>query len=168
MNFKIFFVLKFTFNKIKNYLKSIKQEYNLYVYSKKNNCHFGKNINFLGPLINISIGKNTTINNFANFRFRNAKITIGENCLVARNVTILTQSYEVDNKKKISVNDMIVKDVSIGNNVLLGSNVIIMPGISIGSNSVIGAGSVVTKNIGESEIWAGVPAKLIRKRNAKD
>ena len=165
MNLKFFLILKFIFNLTRNFFKNVKQEYNLYIYSKKNNCSFGQNINFLGPLSNISIGKNTTINSFANFRFKSAKINIGDDCLIARNVTILTQSYEIDNKEEISLDDMIIKNVYIGNNVLLGSNVVIMPGVSIGNNSVIGAGSVVTKNIGDLEVWAGVPAKFIRKRN---
>jgi acetyltransferase-like isoleucine patch superfamily enzyme len=113
---------------------------------------FGNNVNFLGPLRNISIGKNTTINSLANFRFKNAKINIGDDCLIARNVTILTQSYDIDCKEEISLDKMIMKNVDIGNNVLLGSNVIIMPGVSIGNNSVVGAGSVVTKNIGDLEV----------------
>ena len=40
-----------------------------------------------------------------------------------------------------------------------------MPGVTIGNNSVVGAGSIVTKNIGDLEIWTGVPAKFVRKRN---
>ena len=168
MYLRFFLIFKFIFNFTQNYFKSVKQEYNLYIYSKKNNCSIGQNINFLGPLGNISIGKNTTINSFANFRFKNAKINIGDDCLIARNVTILTQSYEIDNKEEISLDDMIIKDVYIGSNVLLGSNVVIMPGVSISNNSVIGAGSVVTKNIGDSEVWAGVPAKFIRKRNTNN
>lgn len=165
MYLKLVLMFKFIFNLIRNYFENIKQEFNLYVYSKKNNCSFGNNVNFLGPLRNISIGKNTTVNSFANFRFKNAKINIGDDCLIARNVTILTQSYEIDYKEEISLDNMIVKNVNIGNNVLLGGNVVIMPGVSIGNNSVVGAGSVVTKDIGDLEVWAGAPAKFIRKRN---
>ena len=63
---------------------------------------------------------------------------------------------------------MFAKDVNIGNNVLLGGNSIIMPGVSIGNHSVVGAGSIVTNNIGDFEIWTGVPAKFIRKRNISE
>jgi serine acetyltransferase len=42
--------------------------------------------------------------------------------------------------------------------------VLIKGGIKIGNGSVIGMGSVVTKDIGDYEIWAGNPARLIRKR----
>ena len=49
----------------------------------------------------------------------------------------------------------------IGNNVSIGSNATILP-IRICDNVVIGAGSVVTKDIVESRIYAGNPAKLLR------
>lgn len=164
MKLDLLLILKFIKNKIILNIKKIIQEYRLYKYSKKYNCNLGNDLNFLGPLRNISIGKNTTVNSFANFRFKNAKINIGDDCLIARNVTILTQSYEIDYKEEISLDNMIVKNINIGNNVLLGGNVVIMPGVSIGNNSVVGAGSVVTKDIGDLEVWAGAPAKFIRKR----
>ena len=44
----------------------------------------------------------------------------------------------------------------------IGDNVTILKGVTIGANSVIGSGSVVTKNIPENTIAAGVPAKVIR------
>jgi len=136
----------------------------LFLYSKKHSCNFGENINFTGSLENIKIGKGTTVNGYANFRFSNGNITIGENCLIARNSTIITQSYDINIAKEISSNNMYVRDVKIGDNVWIGGNTVIMPGVTIGDNSVVGAGSIVTKDIGDFEIWAGVPAKLIKIR----
>ena len=52
----------------------------------------------------------------------------------------------------------------IGNDVWIGYGSIIKAGITIADGAIIGAGSVVTKNVGPYEIWAGNPAKLIRKR----
>lgn len=54
--------------------------------------------------------------------------------------------------------------VKIGNDVWLGVRVIVRGGVTISDGAVIGAGSVVTKDIGPYEIWAGNPAKFIRKR----
>ena len=88
--------------------------------------------------------------------------------MVGRNVTILTQSYNLDKQKKISLEEMLTSDVNIGDNVLLGSNIIIMPNVDIGNHAVVGAGSVVTKNIGDFEIWAGSPGKFIRKRKVNE
>lgn len=53
----------------------------------------------------------------------------------------------------------------INDNVFIGARCIILKGVTIGSKSIIGAGSVVTKNIPEGEIWAGNPAKFIKKYN---
>ena len=55
-------------------------------------------------------------------------------------------------------------DISIGNNVFIGMNTIISKPVSIGDGAIVGSGSVVTKDIPAYEIWAGNPAKFIKKR----
>lgn len=52
----------------------------------------------------------------------------------------------------------------IGNDVWIGVRATILSGLTIGDGAVIGGGSVVTKNVGPYEIWAGNPARFIRKR----
>lgn len=52
----------------------------------------------------------------------------------------------------------------IENDVWIGQGVYIKAGVTIHTGAVVGMGSVVTKNIGPYEIWAGNPAKMIRKR----
>lgn len=56
------------------------------------------------------------------------------------------------------------KETVIGNDVWIGTHSLIKSGVTIGDGAVIGMGSVVTKDVGPYEIWAGNPAKLIRKR----
>ncbi len=56
----------------------------------------------------------------------------------------------------------------IGSDVWIGIRSIVLGGITIGDGAVIGAGSVVTKDIGPYEIWAGNPARFIRKRFEPD
>ena len=53
--------------------------------------------------------------------------------------------------------------VIIGDNVFIGAHSTILKGVIVGNNSIIGACSVVTKNIPENEIWAGNPAKFIKR-----
>lgn len=52
----------------------------------------------------------------------------------------------------------------VGHDVWIGHGATVMPGVQIGHGAVIGSGAVVTKNVGNYEIVAGVPAKPIRKR----
>ncbi len=55
-------------------------------------------------------------------------------------------------------------NVVIGNDVWIGRNVSILSGVTIGNGAIIGTGSVITKPIGAYEIWAGNPARLVKKR----
>ena len=52
----------------------------------------------------------------------------------------------------------------IGNDVWIGAKSCVKAGITIGDGAVIGMGSVVLKDVGAYEVWAGNPARLIRKR----
>ena len=60
------------------------------------------------------------------------------------------------------------KPITIGDNVWVGAGVHIMGGVTIGRNSIIGAGSVVTKDIPENVIAAGVPCRMIREITEED
>ncbi len=57
-----------------------------------------------------------------------------------------------------------MKGVLIGNDVWIGTKVIIMDGVNIGNGAVIGAGSIVTKDVPDYSIVAGVPARIINYR----
>lgn len=56
----------------------------------------------------------------------------------------------------------ITKPIYVGDSVYIGNNVIILCGVHIGNNVVIGAGAVVTKDIPDNSVVAGVPAKVIK------
>lgn len=54
-------------------------------------------------------------------------------------------------------------EIVIEENVFIGTRSVILKGVHIGKGSVVGAGSVVTRDIPAGEIWAGNPAKFIRR-----
>jgi len=58
----------------------------------------------------------------------------------------------------------IFQETEIGNDVWIATNAMIKAGVKISNGAVIGMGSVVTRDIGPYEIWAGNPARMVRKR----
>ena len=94
-----------------------------------------------------------------------ADVDIGDNVLMASDVTIVSHNHGIDLKKKEVFMDqpLTVAPVKIGNNVWIGDKVIILPGVEIGDNVVIGAGAVVTKDIPSNSIGVGNPMKIIKK-----
>lgn len=77
-----------------------------------------------------------------------------------------TDFHSLDPKTRRGKDDIMNRvsaPVIIEDNAFIGARSIILKGVTIGMNSVVGAGSVVTKSIPANEIWAGNPAKFIRK-----
>ena len=110
---------------------------------------------------NIIIGNNTTINKHVLLDGRGGKLIIG-NCVdIAQEVQIWTLQHDYNSSDYIAVgNPVIVKDY-----VWLGSRSIILPGVTIGKGAVIAAGAIVTKDVADYTVVAGVPAKKIGNRN---
>ncbi|OWZ19334.1 Maltose O-acetyltransferase [Phytophthora megakarya] len=89
-------------------------------------------------------------------------ITIGNRVLLAPNVQLYTASHPLDAKKRAAKME-IGKPITIEDDAWIGGNVIIVPGVRIGYGAVIGAGSVVTKDVPPMCVYAGNPAKFIKK-----
>lgn len=122
---------------------------------------------FIDKDASINIGKNVGISSTALVAHQN--ITIGDNVKIGGGVCIYdTDFHSLDpeiRKKKLSVERQarISKPVIIKDNVFIGAHTTILKGVTIGENAIIGACSVVTKNIPSNEIWAGNPAKFVKK-----
>ena len=90
-----------------------------------------------------------------------ANIEIGAHVLVTMGCIFLTHSLDTSISHGIVWKQSRIK---IGEYAFIGARTIICSNVEIGENSIIGAGSVVTKNIPPNEIWAGNPARFIKKR----
>ena len=109
---------------------------------------------------NIEIGENF----FSNYNcviLDAAKVTFGDNVLIAPNCGFYTSGHPINIEERISGSEF-AYPIHIGNNVWIGANVKVLPGVTIGDNSIIGAGSVVNKNIPSNVIASGNPCKVIR------
>ena len=110
---------------------------------------------------NITIGKNVFLNTGCSFQDRGG-ISIGDGSMIGMNVTIATLNHGLPLETR---NTTYPFPVIIGKNVWIGSNATILPGVTIEDNSVVAAGAVVTKDVPENTVVAGVPAKAVKKIN---
>ncbi len=98
-------------------------------------------------------------------------IEIEDNVLIGANAKIYDSDFHsLDyTKRGIPGEDLpSSKKIVIKKNAFIGAHSIILKGVTIGERSIVGAGSVVTKDIPNDEIWAGNPAKFIRKIGEKN
>lgn len=115
--------------------------------------------NFYYPK-NIIIGKDTVIGDHC-FLDGREKIMIGNHVSIASQVLIYNSQHDIDDPAFKAIE----KPVSIADYAFIGPRAIILPGVKIGQGAVVGAGAVVASDIPEGVLAAGVPAKVIRKRN---
>lgn len=95
---------------------------------------------------------------YPSYQFKEAKILIGKNVLIAPNCTIFGAGHPTNNAVAAA---HIAESVQIENDVYIGGNVTIRYGVTIGQNAIVAAGSVVVKNVAPFSIVGGNPAKEI-------
>ena len=94
------------------------------------------------------------------------KIEIGDACMIAHGAYISDADWHGIYDRAEPVGN--TKPIILKDNVWIGDSAIICKGVTIGKNSIIGAGAVVTKNVPENCIYAGNPARLVKKINEKE
>lgn len=123
-------------------------------------CSIGDH-SFIGPFVEIQkgviIGKRCKIQSHA---FICELVTIGDDCFISHGVMFVNDLFS--NGGPAGGKRELWKPTTISNHVSIGTNATILP-VAICDHVVIGAGSVVTKDIWVPGIYAGNPAKLIRK-----
>lgn len=122
-------------------------------------CEIGDKT-FIGPFVEIQkdvkIGQRTRVQSHT---FICELVTIGDDCFIGHGVMFINDLFA---KGGPACGDTTLwKITKIGNHVSIGSNATILP-VEICDYVVIGAGAVVTKNITQSGIYAGNPAKKIK------
>ncbi len=148
-----------------------------------NNVKLGKEVKIYDfvNLYGCSIDDNTKIGTFVEiqknaFIGKNCKISshtficegvhIEDNVFVGHNVTFINDKYPRSTNEDGSMqgeSDWSVEQTFVKKGASIGSSSTILCGVTIGENSIIGAGSVVTKNVPDNVIAAGVPARVLRK-----
>ena len=88
------------------------------------------------------------------------RVTIGDNVLIGPNVGLHTAGHPLNIAQRTQGLEYALP-ITIGDNVWIGAGVNVVPGVRIGHNSVIGAGSVVTHDIPDNVVAAGIPCRVI-------
>lgn len=90
-------------------------------------------------------------------------VCIGSHVNLAQGITVtaLNHNFE-DITQRIDQQGITTKPIVIGDDVWIGANSVILPGVTLGSHVIVAAGAVVTKDIPDNCVVAGVPAKVIK------
>ena len=115
----------------------------------------------------ITIGNHCNIGEYNHITACN-KITIGNGLLTGRYVIISDNSHGGLSKEESTImplqrNLQSKGEVVIGENVWLGDKVTVLSGVHIGNNVIVAANAVVTKDLPENCVAAGVPARVVKK-----
>ena len=123
-------------------------------------CNIGDRC-FVGPFVEIqsdvSIGEYTRVQSHA---FICSLVTIGSDCFIGHGAKFVNDDFHTGGPARGDTS--LYGRTEIGNGVSIGTNATILP-VRIADGIVVGAGAVVTRDLAEKGIYAGNPARLIRK-----
>lgn len=114
----------------------------------------------------MQIGKEVSISNSAFYCAE--EIVIEDYVMIGGGCRIWDCDFhpmDPDVRKRTPNDGFAKKPIRIKESAFIGGGSIILKGVTIGKNSIVGAGSVVSKSIPDNEIWAGNPARFIKKLN---
>jgi len=108
----------------------------------------------------IAVGRGTFIS-YRCFLDATDRISIGKNCAIAMNVTLVTSSHH-PGPRTGRAGAASHGPITIGDGVWIGAGATVLPGVTIGAGSVIAAGAVVTTDCAPDGLYVGVPARRAR------
>ena len=124
--------------------------------SSKIRCHEGT----------VEIGEKTVIGQECTISAYQ-RVRIGEQCVIADRAMFIDFDHGVvEVERPIRVQGIYKRDVEVGSNVWIGYGACILRGVRVGDNAIVGTNSVVTRDVPANAVVAGIPARIIRMREA--
>ncbi len=121
-------------------------------------CHEGRVE--IGP--KTVLGQECTISAYS-------RVRIGEQCVIADRAMFIDFDHGVvEVERPIRLQGIYTRDVEVGSNVWIGYGACILRGVSVGDNAIVGTNAVVTKDVPANAVVAGIPARVIRMREAPE
>jgi len=106
----------------------------------------------------VKLGKNVFINHACSF-LDIGGITIEDDVQIGPRVNLISENHPLDPTERKT---LILKPVVIRRNVWIGAGATVLPGVTIGENAIVAAGAVVSRDVPENTVVAGIPAKVIK------
>ncbi len=116
-----------------------------------------------GP--SILIGEGCFLGTGCEFNIR-LGIRVGTHSLLAAGSRFIDHDHGIAPGQRIGLQPGPEARITIGEDVWVGANAVVLKGVNIGAGAVIAAGAVVTRDVPCLEIWAGVPARKIGRRDS--
>ncbi len=114
----------------------------------------------------LQIGENTAIGEFNNIRASGGNIWIGKNCMTGQFVSIIASNHSTKLGSPMRLQPWATErnTVRIEEDSWIGAHAVILPGVRIGTGCIIAAGAVVTHDVPDYAVAAGVPAEIKKYR----
>ncbi len=97
------------------------------------------------------------------------RVRIGEQCVIADRAMFIDFDHGVvEVERPIRLQGIYTRDVEVGSNVWIGYGACILRGVRVGDNAIVGTNSVVTRDVPANAVVAGVPARIVRMREAPE
>jgi acetyltransferase-like isoleucine patch superfamily enzyme len=146
------------------------QDVKIYAFVNLYGCSIGDNSR-VGTFVEIqkgaSIGKNVKVSSHT---FICEGVVIEDNVFVGHNVSFINDKYpratNADGSPQSEADWKVVKTL-VKKGASIGTSSTILCGVTIGENAIVGAGSVVTRDVPDGAVVAGVPARMMKKMEAK-
>ncbi|HYP54905.1 MAG TPA: acyltransferase [Solirubrobacterales bacterium] len=116
----------------------------------------------------VEIGRKTVLGQECTISAYN-RVRIGEECVIADRAMFIDFDHGVvEVERPIRAQGIYTRDVEVGSNVWIGYGACILRGVSVGDNAIVGTNCVVTKDVPANAVVAGVPARILRMRDAPE
>jgi acetyltransferase-like isoleucine patch superfamily enzyme len=104
------------------------------------------------------LGQECTISSFQH-------VSIGRECILADRVMLIDFDHGVvEVERPIREQGIYKRDVRVGHNVWMGYGACVLRGVTIGDNAIVGTSTVITKDVPDNAVVAGIPARVLRMR----
>ncbi len=114
----------------------------------------------------LTLGDDASIHPRCQLNAYMTSIRIGRGTMIAPNCALYSYDHGIAPGKQIRGQPLQSKgNITIGSDAWLGVGVIVLGGVTIGDGAVVAAGSLVTQDIPDNAIAAGVPAKVVKMRD---